>query len=254
MNSTPSNQSPQKQQAASPRHSPRSVHTITDRFSMDNTYLIEDERLIVVDPGSERNVRMLQDYLLHFLHRPVSDIDLIVLTHLHSDHTAGVAYLQTFCSAPVAASAIVRQLAERGKYADTALLPGMAHITEHLFGGTMHHLDLFRPDYAQRVKMVGLWLEDVMGLPGHPDWRVIASPGHTPDSLCLYNPFSRELLCGDTVITIEGGAPLLHGGTNRRQLHETLQTLRHLPIHYLYPGHGRAIIAQSPLTTVKVEW
>src|SRR6185312_1528106 len=47
----------------------RRVHTITDRFSMANTYLINEERIVVVDPGSHLNVCLIQEYLRHFLHR-----------------------------------------------------------------------------------------------------------------------------------------------------------------------------------------
>src|SRR5207302_2658718 len=64
------------------------------RFSMANTYLIDDERLIVVDPGSKLNVRLTLKYLQDFLHRAPTDIDLVVLTHLHPDHTAGVNFLR----------------------------------------------------------------------------------------------------------------------------------------------------------------
>ncbi|HEY4388061.1 MAG TPA: hypothetical protein VGN34_26740, partial [Ktedonobacteraceae bacterium] len=75
-----------------------------------------------------------------------------------------------------------------------------------------------------------------------------------PDSLCLYNPSTWELLCGDTVITIEGGAPLLRAGSDRRQLETTLRTLRNLQVFYLYPGHGRPILSRRPLSNVDVEW
>ena len=102
--------------------------------------------------------------------------------------------------------------------------------------------------------MVDFWLEDVAGLPYHADWRVIASPGHTPESLCLYNPFTRELLCGDTLVTMEGGSPLIGGTTNRRQLNETLHTLRSLEIRYLYPGHGRPILSPHPFQDMTVTW
>src|SRR6266487_757156 len=68
----------------------RCVHTITDRFSMANTFLIDDEHLVVVDPGSALNVQLLCNYIELFLQRSPADIDLIVLTHLHPDHTAGV--------------------------------------------------------------------------------------------------------------------------------------------------------------------
>src|SRR5205085_1164015 len=90
----------------------RQVHTITDRFSMSNTYLINDEHIIIVDPGSELNVRLTLNYLQQFLYRTPADIDLIVLTHLHPDHTAGVDSLRRTCDVPVAASATARHLVE----------------------------------------------------------------------------------------------------------------------------------------------
>ncbi|WP_149402770.1 MBL fold metallo-hydrolase [Dictyobacter arantiisoli] len=231
----------------------RQVHTITDRFSMANTYLINDERLIVVDPGTELNVRQLQFYIQHILHRSCADIDLIVLTHLHPDHTAGVEAMHKLSSAPVAASAVVRRLIEKAAH-ERRGTPSFAQLAEHLMTGPLQHVDLFPPIYERQYKLVDLWLDDVVGLPDHPYWRVIASPGHTPESLCLYNPFSLELLCGDTVITIQGGAPLLRGSTNRRQLEETLRLLRSLQVHYLYPGHGRPILSLHPLNNVDVEW
>jgi hydroxyacylglutathione hydrolase len=231
----------------------RHVHTITDRFSMANTYLIHEEHLVVIDPGSELNVRLLSHYLQRFLQRVATDIDLIVLTHLHPDHTAGVEALRQLCRAPVAASAAVRQLAQ-SEQQKGSMLPGLTHLAGYILPGTLQHLDLFPPFYTHQVKLVDLWLEDAFSLPFHPSWHVIASPGHTPESLCLYNPFTYELLCGDTVITVEGGAPLLHSGTNRRQLTETLHVLRNLSVHYLYPGHGRPILSKNPLENVEVEW
>jgi hydroxyacylglutathione hydrolase len=241
---------------------PRHVHDITDRFSMANTYLIDDGRLIVVDPSSIVNVRLTLGYLQRFLHRSPTDIDLIVLTHLHPDHTAGVETLRQACHAPVAASIITRYLAQKWRGEELQLEEQKAAKINSLFGQTviqrsipslLHHLDLFSPSYMRQMQMVDLWLDDVVGLPNHPDWRVIASPGHTPESLCLYNPFSYELLCGDTIITLEGGSTLVRHGSNRRQLEETLHTLRNLTVHYLYPGHGRPILARRAISNVRME-
>src|SRR5579884_1837671 len=91
---------------------PRQVHTITDRFSMANTYLINDDRMIIVDPGSELNARLTIEYIPRFLHRSLDEVDLIVLTHLHPDHTAGIEALRRQCQTPVAASAVAREIAE----------------------------------------------------------------------------------------------------------------------------------------------
>lgn len=230
----------------------RQVHTITDRFSMANTYVLNDERMVIVDPGSELNTRLTIEYIQRFLHRSLAEVDLIILTHLHPDHTAGIDALRRSIKAPVAASVVARQMAE-AETQGNRLLPGITHRAGSVLPGAFHHLDILPPAYTSQVKLVNIWLNDVEGLPGHPNWRVIASPGHTPESLCLYNPFTYELLCGDTVITLEGGAPLVRGSTNRRQLEITLQTLRSLPIHYLYPGHGRPIISKFPLDTLEIE-
>lgn len=235
---------------------PRQVHTITDRFSMANTYLIEDnDHVIVVDPGTALNVHQLERYIPRILKRPVEQIDLIVLTHLHTDHTAGIAALRRITQAPVAAAEIIQRLAQAQlATGEHTLSPFLSQFTEHLLPYALQHFDIFPPAYAQHLHEVSIWLHDTQGLPGHPNWRVIASPGHTPESLSLYNPFSWELLCGDTAITIQGGAPLVHGTTNHPLLEQTLHVLRSLHVHYLYPGHGRPILGEHPLANSNVTW
>ena len=240
---------------------PRHVHTITDRFSMANTYLINEERMIVVDPGSVLNAQLLLSYLKRFLHRQPEDIDLIVLTHLHPDHTAGADALRKATRAPIAACDAARHIA-RGVATGRAGgggsgVMGVSQFVGQMFSqarlpGVLHHLDLFAPAYERQAQLVDIWLEDVGGLPNHLDWRVIASPGHTPESLCLYNPFSYELLCGDTLITLDGGTALVRGGANRRQLQQTIHTLESLKVYYLYPGHGRPVLSMRALA--HVEW
>ena len=240
---------------------PRQVHTITDRFSMANTYLINDDHCIVIDPGSALNTHLTVNYLQRFLHRAPSDIDLIVLTHLHPDHTAGVEALRKVCNAPVAASIVAQQLVQSwrdGGRQEIRSKPGMSHFVGHMLSqhplpGALHHLDLFSTRYEQQVQMVDIWLEDVVGLPNHLNWRVIANPGHTPESLCLYNPFSYELVCGDSVVTLEGGTALVHGSANRRILEMTLQTLCSLRVFYLYPGHGRPILSRHAMANIKTD-
>jgi len=251
-----------RQQQPSFAQQVRQVHTITDRFSRANTYLVNDERCIVIDPGSVINTQLTLNYLKRFLHRTPGDIDLIVLTHLHPDHTAGVESLRQTCNAPVAASIVAQQLVQSWKdhsHQESRSIPGVSHFVGHMWShhplpGSLHHLDLYISRYKQQVQMVDIWLEDVSGVPNHLNWRVIASSGHTPESLCLYNPFSYELVCGDTLGTLEGRAALVHESTNRHNLEMTLQTLRSLSVLYLYPGHGRPILSKQALANIRVEW
>ena len=240
----------------------RHVHTITDRFARANTYLInEEDRCFVIDPGSLLNTQLTLHYLQRFLHRAPGDIDLIVLTHLHPDHTAGVETLRKATGAPVAASIVAQQLVQSWQIGNRQEIwgkTGMNHfvghmLSQHLFPGAIYHRDLFPPRYEQQVQMVDIWLEDVAGLPNHHNWRVIASPGHTPESPCLYNPFSYELVCGDTIVTLEGGTALLNGSSNQRMLETTLQTLRSLNVFYLYPGHGKPILSRHAIKNLRMD-
>ena len=239
----------------------RQVHTITDRFSTANTYLVNDEEhCFVIDPGSTLNTQLTLHYLQRFLHRAPSDIDLIVLTHLHADHTAAVEALRKACKAPVAASSVAQQLVQswRDGSQEMRSKSGMTHffghmLSQHPLPGALHHLDFFLPGYEQQVQMVDLWLEDVAGLPDHLNWRVIAGPGHTPESLCLYNPFSYELVCGDNLVILEGGAAIVHRSINQRIQERTLQTFRSLNVLYLYPGHGRPILSRHALANIRTE-
>jgi glyoxylase-like metal-dependent hydrolase (beta-lactamase superfamily II) len=182
---------------------------------MTNAYLVDEERLFVVDPGSERNVHLLITYIRYILHRSIRDIDLIVLTHAYPEQRAAAETLRKQCFASIAA-----------------------------FGGGKQ---------VQSERRINIWLHDIEGLPGHPDWRVIASLGHIPESFCLYNPFTRELLCGNTIRTMRGSAVLTRGSRSPAQLEETMHVLRSLPISYLYPGYGRALLSHSPLSRLDVE-
>ncbi len=240
----------------------RHVHTITDRFARTNTYLVNDEEhCFVIDPGSLLNTQLTLHYVQRFLHRAPGDIDLIVLTHLHPDHTTGVEALRKATGAPVAASVVAQQLVQSwriGNQQDMWGKPGMNHfvghmLNQHAFSGVSHRRELIPPRYEQQVQMVDVWLEDGVGIPEHSNWCVIASPGHSPESLCLYNPLSLELVCGDTIVTLEGGTALINSSSNQRILETTLQTLRKLNVLYLYPGHGRPILSTQAIKNIHID-
>jgi glyoxylase-like metal-dependent hydrolase (beta-lactamase superfamily II) len=224
----------------------RCVHTVTDRFSVSNAYLIQENRLIVVDPVSDIQVQLLARYIQTFLHRSPADIDMIILTNLQQDHTNGLQALRRICSAPVAASSAAFALTQEESHMPLQRAGRLA--------GVYYSAESFTPLYIHQLQYATMWLQDVGGIPFHSDWRVIASPGRSLESLCLFNPFTKELLSGNTILTTEGHTPVLRRGGNRSQLHETLRVLRSLPIRYLYPAHGPQMIGFTPLNYVQVEW
>jgi glyoxylase-like metal-dependent hydrolase (beta-lactamase superfamily II) len=176
-----------------------------------NTWLIAEPGstvAMVVDPGpdDEAHLGRVRDLAAAAGQR----ISRILLTHGHLDHSAGAARLASLTGAPVLAAdpALRRSPGERGG-------PGGSNTGEGLGPG------------------------DVLTEAGC-ELRVVASPGHTADSVCLLLPADGALLTGDTVLG--RGTTVIAGDGNLADYLATLDRLRALAdeqqLSTLLPGHG----------------
>lgn len=86
-------------------------------------------------------------------------------------------------------------------------------------------------------------LVDGQGVPGAPGWRVIAAPGHTDDSVVLWNEASRTLISGDAVLSARGRAWVSPEVVDSTAARHTAELLTQLPVAHLLPGHGREVHA-----------
>ncbi|HWR41354.1 MAG TPA: MBL fold metallo-hydrolase [Patescibacteria group bacterium] len=73
---------------------------------------------------------------------------------------------------------------------------------------------------------------------GDRDFRVIHSPGHSNDSVCLYCEQERVLFSGDTPLVIRTA-----GGAYTLSFVQVLELLAGLKIDTVYPGHGTPMTA-----------
>lgn len=164
-----------------------------------NTWLIAEPgsaAAIVVDPGPDDEAHLSRVRALAA--EAGQQVRLIVLTHRHSDHSAGAARLAELTGAPVRAADPAQRLGGEG-------LPAGGTLTE-----------------------------------GGCDLRVIATPGHTDDSVCLQIPADGALLTGDTVLG--RGTTVIAGDGNLGDYLDSLGRLRRLAdqasLQVLLPGHG----------------
>jgi hydroxyacylglutathione hydrolase len=71
-------------------------------------------------------------------------------------------------------------------------------------------------------------------------FRVLSTPGHTPGSICLYEPTARALFSGDIINRQAVGNSNFPGG-NPQKLGESLLKLAELPDNTrVFPAHGVA--------------
>lgn len=181
---------------------------------MNNTYIAwcpETRRAAAVDPvGSCRQA-------LAFIRDNALTLDFIIYTHAHPDHVSGAAAMNKATGARVAAHALARKLM-RGPLMLLCSGLGLA----------------FKPVPPDMP------LEDGSELRiGNRALRVLHTPGHTPDGLCLAGP--GLVFTGDTLINESVGRTDLPGGSGALLMRSIRDKLLPLPGDtVVYPGHGPA--------------
>jgi glyoxylase-like metal-dependent hydrolase (beta-lactamase superfamily II) len=103
-------------------------------------------------------------------------------------------------------------------------------------------------DPAQRLGDEGLAAGDVV-TDGGCELRVLATPGHTSDSVCLQLPADGAVLTGDTVLG--RGTTVIAGDGSLSDYLSSLHRLRALAdeteLRILLPGHGPALAAPTQI-------
>jgi len=189
-------------------------------LSSNNILLCGRDEAALVDSGYGTHAQQTAALVRRALaDRP---LDLLVNTHLHSDHCGGNAVLQREYPGlrtlipPGQADAVARWDEVALTYAPT----GQA-CERFRFDA------LLRPDTRVRL--------------GDFDWEVHAAPGHDPHSVVLFEPGSRVLISADALWENGFGIvfPELEGTDAFGAVAATLERIERLRPQWIIPGHGR---------------
>lgn len=148
-------------------------------------------------------------------------LDLLLNTHLHSDHCGGNAALQS-----------------RYPALHTLIPPGHA---EYVQVWNAHALS-YTPTGQQcpQFRMDGTLQPDTEMRLGELLWQVHAAPGHDPHSVILFEPASRTLVSADALWERGFGVvfPELDGAGAFDEVAATLDLIEQLNPATVIPGHG----------------
>lgn len=155
-------------------------------------------------------------------------LDLIVNTHLHSDHCGGNAALQE--AYPQIRTVIPPGLVDAVRSWDVQALS---------FAATGQRCDSFRFDDVVRP---GEHIEL-----GRLRWQVHAAPGHDPHSIICFEPASRTLISADALWENGFGVifPELEGARAFEEVAATLDLIESLRPSIVIPGHGSVFAGEQ---------
>lgn len=148
-------------------------------------------------------------------------LDTLINTHLHSDHCGGNAALQG-----------------RFPALETLIPPGMAPFVANWDPVALGYAPTGQS--CSRFKVNGLVLPGSEIELADMPWQVHAAPGHDPDSVILFEPWSRTLISADALWENGFGVvfPELEGESAFDQVAATFDLIEQLDPGWVIPGHG----------------
>lgn len=216
-----------------------------------NCYVIEDGGAgapCVVDAGIPMNA---VSALATLRELGAGESVVLTATHGHSDHVAGIPQLHTATGGSIWLPAKVEDYV-RGERPRSPGVRAMLTIVPVLLDtpldwpavrealGTAKDAGFGLASFRFDPPIHG-YLRDRERLALAPDWEVLATPGHTDCSTCLWNPKTRTLLTGDTVLSVHGRAWFNPEYVDAEASARTEDMLRRLPVEHLLPGHGHPV-------------
>ena len=189
-------------------------------LSANNILMLGPEQAVLVDSGYATHASQTLALVQRALGaRP---LDLLVNTHLHSDHCGGNAALQA-----------------RFPDLEVRIPPGEAQ--------AVREWDEARLSYRPTGQQCPRFTFDALLAPGTEielggaRWQVHAAPGHDPHAVILFEPHRRTLISGDALWERGFGVvfPEMWGEPSFAEVGASLDLIAALEPQVVIPGHGR---------------
>jgi len=153
------------------------------------------DRLLLLDCGCRSDHALIVNYITQTIQRPIEHLKLLIVTHLHPDHSGSAMSLSEKYNIPIAAP-------ENINLWYTGLKGSMQHLVDTLLAhiaARRRKMKFLRVSYPKQIQ-VDYPLNEKSSIPSFPDWEVISVPGHTSHDIALFNKKDNFLYCSDTIV------------------------------------------------------
>ena len=201
---------------------------------IQSIYLIEyPDKLLLLDGLCRADVAMVCDFISETLKRPLSDLTLVVVTHMHPDHAGGATQLRQLTGCSIAISNVDGDWYQGidgflMRWTDILL----AHWVAKRMGKPKRRLW-----YPRKIK-ADIKLNDGDILPGFDEWQALFTQGHTDRDLSLHHLPSNKVYVADLMVTVKGRfiSPFPVFYPNRYQA--SIERIKALNPQGVYLAHG----------------
>ncbi|EGC37224.1 hypothetical protein DICPUDRAFT_87074 [Dictyostelium purpureum] len=205
-------------------------------FNTTNLILSQNEgHVLLVDPGANKDgtahmVNIIEKRLKNHLDNNGKNLSIFI-THNHFDHWEGIHLLEEkFPEATVYAHhKTLANVRTKLKKVSVVGLPLTNKESVDQIINDVSPESLGDKLYTQEKLIIGN---------GNRIFHVISSPGHTDDSLCLYDKHSKTLIAGDHIVGFGSSVLDFHTGDMRQYLHTTQGLIDFLEPNIAIPAHG----------------
>jgi glyoxylase-like metal-dependent hydrolase (beta-lactamase superfamily II) len=194
-------------------------HVIPGRGWDSNIYVFESKgEYLIVDIGTGNyHKEVIETFKKIGLHR--NNVIGLVFTHTHPDHCGGVNYVVDALEVAVYVHERELNLLKNGKIEDIF----------NMLNKQVSPVDAKKLVSNQKITV------------GESTFFVYHTPGHSPGSICLYNPDEKILVCGDTVFPGGNFGRTDFKGGSSEELIKSIESLAKLDVVKLLPGHMRVL-------------
>ncbi|MEN8138315.1 MAG: MBL fold metallo-hydrolase [Bacteroidota bacterium] len=208
---------------------------------IQSLYLVEySDKLLLLDGGSRGDVLWIENFITKTLKRPISDLKLIVVTHLHPDHAGAAPHLREKYNIPIAGHPELDYwyLGYRGQ---------MQHLIDTLLAWyvAVKSRDNYKRMWYPRSLKPDYEVCDGQSLPFFDDWEVICTPGHTTHDISVLNRNEKLIYIGDLAVKLGGKFNLPFPVSLPKVMGKSLDKVIDLDLHKILFAHG-GVVSKNP--------
>ena len=190
-----------------------------------NQYIIKDDakdELSLIDAGNGLSLNGLIEGMKQF-NLDFNNLTRVYITHEHVDHVIGLYKLHGMLNKSLKICAYGETVKILREGIVSKIFPGRLGIGPEMFKVKVVPLKVYELENSCRI--------------GQFEFKILHTPGHSPNSICYYELNKKILIPGDLVFIGGSFGRFDFPGGSLPKLIESISRVNDLDVEYLLPGH-----------------